>query len=71
MFPPLPPPSSRCAPRVPRWFAVAIMGGIGLVASGWLLFGACLVAVLMAGAKILDCVRYEREKREALAAVAE
>jgi hypothetical protein len=34
---------------------------------GWLLFGACLVAVLMAGAKILDCIRYEREKREAVA----
>jgi hypothetical protein len=29
---------------------------------GWggrLLFGACCLAVLMAGAKILDCIRYE------------
>lgn len=35
---------------------------------GWpgkLLFLACTVAVFMAGAKILDCLRYEREKREA------
>ena len=27
---------------------------------GWLLFFACMVAVLMAGAKILDCLKYER-----------
>ena len=35
---------------------------------GWggkLLFLACTGAVFMAGAKILDCVRMEREKREA------
>ena len=31
---------------------------------GWLLFSACLVAVLMAGAKILDSLRYEQERRE-------
>ena len=31
---------------------------------GWLLFSACMVAVLMAGAKILDCLRYERAARE-------
>lgn len=30
---------------------------------GKLLFGACMIAVLMAGAKILDCLRYEQEKR--------
>jgi hypothetical protein len=37
---------------------------------GWggkALFGACLVAVLLAGAKILDCLTYERERREATA----
>lgn len=28
------------APRLPRWLAVTIMGGIGLVVSGWLLYGA-------------------------------
>ncbi|SDH14559.1 purine-cytosine permease family protein [Agrococcus jejuensis] len=28
------------APRVPRWMAVAVVGGIGLVLSGWLLYGA-------------------------------
>ena len=32
---------------------------------GTLLFVACGVAVLMAGAKILDCLKYERERREA------
>ncbi|MFV0644967.1 MAG: hypothetical protein ACK5NN_10790 [Sphingomonadaceae bacterium] len=31
---------------------------------GWLLFLACTCAVFMAGAKILDSLRYEREKRE-------
>ncbi len=38
---------------------------------GWggkALFGACLVAVLLAGVKILDCLRYERAEREAKAA---
>lgn len=34
---------------------------------GWLLFTACMVAVLMAGAKILDSLRYERERRAAQA----
>jgi len=32
---------------------------------GWqgkLLFAACMAAVFMAGAKILDCLRYERER---------
>jgi hypothetical protein len=35
---------------------------------GWggkLLFLACTSAVFMAGAKILDCLKYERERREA------
>jgi hypothetical protein len=35
---------------------------------GWggkLLFLACTGAVFMAGAKILDCLKYERERREA------
>lgn len=31
---------------------------------GWLLFTACMVAVLMAGAKILDSLRYERAAKE-------
>ncbi|MCB2061055.1 MAG: hypothetical protein R3E09_15280 [Novosphingobium sp.] len=35
--------------------------GIG----GKLLFLACTCAVFLAGAKILDCLRYERERREA------
>ena len=33
--------------------------GIG----GWLLFGACSGAVFMAGAKILDAIRYEQEHK--------
>lgn len=35
---------------------------------GWggkLLFLACTGAVFIAGAKILDCLKYERERREA------
>jgi len=35
---------------------------------GWggrLLFLACTAAVFMAGGKILDCLRYERERAEA------
>jgi len=32
---------------------------------GKLLFLACTGAVFLAGAKILDCLRYEEEKREA------
>ena len=32
---------------------------------GWLLFLACTGAVFMAGAKILDCLRHERENRAA------
>ena len=35
---------------------------------GWLLFLACTGAVFLAGAKILDCLKYERAEREALAA---
>ncbi len=31
---------------------------------GWMLFTACMVAVLMAGAKILDSLRYERTAKE-------
>ena len=31
---------------------------------GWLLFLACTGAVFMAGAKILDCIEFERERRE-------
>ncbi len=30
---------------------------------GWALFLACSVSVLMAGAKILDALRHEREER--------
>ena len=30
--------------------------------TGWLLFAACSGAVFLAGAKILDCLRYERER---------
>lgn len=40
---------------------------------GWggrLLFLACTGAVFMAGAKILDCLKYEKAEREALAAKA-
>ena len=32
---------------------------------GWLLLAACSGAVFMAGAKILDCLKYERAEREA------
>ncbi len=35
---------------------------------GQLLFVACSGAVFMAGAKILDCLRFERERRETEAA---
>ena len=35
---------------------------------GYLLFAACTGAVFMAGAKILDCLKYERAEKEALAA---
>ena len=31
---------------------------------GWMLFVACMVAVLMAGAKILDALKYEAAERE-------
>ena len=31
---------------------------------GWLLFAACSGAVFLGGAKILDAVRYERERSE-------
>lgn len=32
---------------------------------GWTLFLACTGAVFLAGAKILDCLRYEATEREA------
>ena len=32
---------------------------------GWLLFLACTGAVFLAGAKILDCLKYERAEQEA------
>ena len=35
---------------------------------GWLLFLATTGAVFMAGAKILDCLKYERAEREAVEA---
>ena len=35
---------------------------------GWLLFLAATGAVFMAGAKILDCLKYEKAAREANAA---
>ncbi|TCD06349.1 hypothetical protein EYB45_01020 [Erythrobacteraceae bacterium CFH 75059] len=35
---------------------------------GWLLFAACTGSVFMAGAKILDCLRYEKAAREAVGA---
>jgi len=41
---------------------------------GWggkLLFLACTGAVFMAGAKILDCLKFEREKHEAALATAD
>lgn len=31
---------------------------------GWALFFACTGAVFLAGAKILDCIKLEKEKRE-------
>ena len=31
---------------------------------GWMLFVACNVAVLMAGAKILDCLKFERARHD-------
>jgi hypothetical protein len=34
---------------------------------GYLLFLACTGAVFLAGAKILDCLHYERERAEAAA----
>lgn len=37
-------------------------------AGGWLLFLASTGAVFMAGAKIIDCLKYERAEREAAAA---
>ena len=36
---------------------------------GWLLFVACTGAVFLAGAKIFDCLRFEREKRDCAVAV--
>lgn len=35
---------------------------------GWLLFLASTGAVFIAGAKILDCLKYERAEKDALAA---
>lgn len=37
---------------------------------GWLLMAACSGAVFMAGAKILDCLKYEHAEREAVKAEA-
>jgi hypothetical protein len=34
---------------------------------GYLLFLACTGAVFLAGAKVLDCLRYEREREETAA----
>lgn len=34
---------------------------------GWLLFLACTGAVFLAGAKILDCLKFERAAKEAAA----
>lgn len=53
-------------------FALALgatqRGGVYLVEypgiGGKLLFLACTGAVFMAGAKIFDCLRFERERRE-------
>ena len=47
----------------------AAQRGIGYIArfpgiGGKLLFGACMVSVLMAGAKILDCLKHEAEARK-------
>lgn len=36
--------------QFPNWF-------------GWAMFAACTAAIFLAGAKILDCLNYEREKR--------
>jgi len=36
---------------------------------GWLLFLACTGAVFLAGGKILDCLRFERERQEGAAAI--
>lgn len=36
-------------------------------AGGWLLFLACTAAVFMAGGKILDCIKLEREREGAVA----
>ena len=33
---------------------------------GWALFLACSGAVFLAGAKILDCLKYERAEKEAM-----
>ncbi|MCX7677263.1 MAG: hypothetical protein N2Z59_07795 [Alteraurantiacibacter sp.] len=38
---------------------------------GWLLFLACTGAVFLAGAKILDCLKYERAERDAKASAEE
>ena len=62
-----------------RWEAFLIIYALALGACergivylkqypGWggkMLFLACTCAVFMAGAKILDCLRYERAEREA------
>ncbi len=38
---------------------------------GWALFLACTGAVFLAGAKILDCLKYEREAKSEAVVVAE
>ena len=34
---------------------------------GWTLFAACSGAVFLGGAKVLDCLKFERAQREAVA----
>ena len=38
---------------------------------GWLLMAACSGAVFLGGAKILDCLKYERAEKEASKALRE
>ena len=68
-----------------RWEAYLIIYALALGATmrgsqylveypGWggkLLFLACTGAVFLAGAKILDCLKYERAEKEAAKAAAE
>ncbi|RIV88056.1 hypothetical protein [Aurantiacibacter zhengii] len=38
---------------------------------GWMLMAACSGAVFLGGAKILDCLKYEKAEKEALKAIPE